>query len=350
MLTLQQIASLTGGVVMGDPSTEVTGVETIEGARQGDLTFAIDEKNCNKLVGCQASAALVSREVSSCPIPSVQCADVQQAFTQVAHQLRPALQRPCIGVSDRAIVSSTAQIANNVSIYPGAFVGCHTVIGEGTTIYPGACILENCDIGRDVTIFPNAVLYENTKVGDRTNIHANAVIGAFGFGYESGAQGHKLGVQLGNVEIGEDVDIGAGTTIDRGTFGTTRVGHGSKLDNQVMVGHNCQIGDHNLLCSQVGIAGSCQTGSFVVMAGQVGIGDHLAIGDQAILGAKSGVMHNLDGGQTYLGAPAIPAREKFQIFAAETKLPEMRKQFKKLQRQVDRIQGEINNADSAEAA
>jgi UDP-3-O-[3-hydroxymyristoyl] glucosamine N-acyltransferase len=337
MMTLKEIAVQIGGLLMGDPDIQVWGVETIEGAQPGDLTFAVDQKNCNKLAGSGASAALVSMGISDCPIPCVACDDVQQAFTQMARLLKPALQRPVIGISERAVVSTTARIAANVSIYPGAYVGSGTEIGEGSTIYPGVCILENCVIGRDVTIFPNAVLYENTKVGDRTRIHANAVIGAEGFGYESGPAGHCRKVQLGNVEIGEDVDIGACTTIDRGTFGTTRIGTGSKLDNQVMIGHNCQIGQHNLLCSQVGIAGSCQTGSFVVMAGQVGIGDHLSIGDHAILGAKSGVMHSLPGGQTYLGAPAVVARDQFQIFAAQARLPEMRKQFKQLKRQVDRL-------------
>ncbi len=350
MMTLKQIAELLDGTVIGDPTVEISGVETIEGARPGDLTFAVNPRNTDKLNASQATAALVSREFQDCPLPCVQCDDVQGAFTRIAQQLRPGLQRPCIGISDRAMVSATAVIGKNVSIYPGAFVGCGTIIGDGSTLFPGVCLMENCVIGSGVTIFPNAVLYENTKVGDRCTIHANAVIGAYGFGYESTATGHHLGVQLGCVEIGADVDVGAGTTIDRGTFGSTRVGEGSKLDNQVQIGHNCQVGSHNLLCSQVGIAGSSQTGNFVVMAGQVGIGDHLSIGDHAVLGAKSGVMHHLAGGQTYLGAPAIPARDKFQIFAAESKLPEMRRQFKKLQRQVDRLEDGVHDSTSDEAA
>ena len=350
MLTLEQIATLVGGVIVGDPTTEITGVETIEGAREGDLTFAVNQKNTDKLSDSRAAAALVSQEITDCPIASVQCADVQKSFTKIAQHLRPTSPKTPVGISDKATISASATLGENVTIYPGAFIGDHCSIGDGTTIYPGVCVLENCQIGRDVSIYPNAVLYENTQVGDRSNIHANAVIGAHGFGYDSGKDGHKLSVQLGHVEIGNDADIGACTTIDRGTFGSTRIGNGSKLDNQVMVGHNCQIGEHNLLCSQVGIAGSCQTGNFVVMAGQVGIGDHLAIGDRAILGAKSGVMHNLAGDQTYVGAPAILARDRFQIFAAEAKLPEMRKQFKRLVRQVDRLEGRLSNNDSAEAA
>lgn len=349
MMTLKQIAELLDGTVIGDSSIEIFGVETIEGARSGDLTFAVDQKNIDKLTSTAASAVLIPNDVQECPVAAIRCDEVQSAFTRIAETLRPALQRSGIGVSPNAFVSPTAILGQNVNIYPGAFVGDGTTIGDDTTIYPGVCILENCEIGCDVSIFPNAVLYESSKVGDRSIIHANAVIGAYGFGYDSGPAGHKLSVQLGSVELSEDVEIGACTTIDRGTFGTTRIGTGSKLDNQVMIGHNCQIGSHNLLCSQVGIAGSCQTGSFVVMAGQVGIGDHLTIGEEAILFAKSGVMHNLEGGQTYMGAPATLARERFQVFAAQTRLPEMRKQFKKLVRRVEKLESESAADDSPTA-
>ena len=347
MMTLMQIAELIGSTVTGNSGIEITGVESIEGARSGDLTFAVDESACARLVGCAASASLVSRGTEDCALPCIQCDDVQVAFATVANHLRPAIQRPLMGVCPGAYVSKTAVLGEKVSIYPGAYVGDGCNIGDGTTVYPGVCIMENCRVGSDVSVFPNAVLYENTIVGDRSIIHANSVIGAYGFGYESSEQGHKLSAQYGNVELGPDVDIGACTTIDRGTFGTTRIGAGSKLDNQVMVGHNCLVGSNNLLCSQVGIAGSTRTGSFVVMAGQVGVSDHLTIGDGAIMGATSGVMHNLEGGQTYLGAPAIPTRDRLQVIASQAKLPEMRKQLKKLQRQIDRIESQMSD-DSAD--
>jgi UDP-3-O-[3-hydroxymyristoyl] glucosamine N-acyltransferase len=199
---------------------------------------------------------------------------------------------------------------------------------------PNVVIMEHCRIGDDVTLFPNVTLYENTIVGDRCLLHAGVVLGAYGFGYKTQGGRHHLSAQLGNVEIGDDVEIGANTTVDRGTFDATRVGTGTKIDDQVMIGHNCQIGEHNLLCSQVGIAGSCRTGNYVVMAGQVGIGDHIEIGDQVILGAKAGVMHSIDSQQHYLGIPATPIREQMQILASIQKLPEMRKQMARIQRQL----------------
>jgi UDP-3-O-[3-hydroxymyristoyl] glucosamine N-acyltransferase len=192
--------------------------------------------------------------------------------------------------------------------------------------------MEGCRIEADTAIFPGVVLYENTRIGQRCRIHAGAVLGAYGFGYKLVDGQHKLGVQLGNVELEDDVDVGANATIDRGTYGTTRIGSGTKLDNLVMIGHNCRIGQHNLFCSQVGIAGSCSTGDYVVMAGQVGVGDHLDIGNHVIIAAQSGVMHHIEDGQRLLGSPAMPAKRQMQILACLAKLPELRKQINELGR------------------
>ena len=167
-----------------------------------------------------------------------------------------------------------------MDVYPFATIGDDVTIGAGSTIHSGVHIMAGSRIGEDVTIFPNAVLYENTVVGARCLIHAGAVLGAYGFGYEQVDGRHQLSAQLGNVELGADVEVGAGTTIDRGTYGPTVIGEGTKIDDQVMVAHNCRIGRHNMLCSQVGIAGSTTTGDYVVMAGQVGVRDHVNIGDR----------------------------------------------------------------------
>ena len=187
-------------------------------------------------------------------------------------------------------------------------------------------------IGQDVTIFPNAVLYENTIVGPRCVIHANAVLGAYGFGYGFADGRHVLSAQLGNVVLEADVEIGAGSTIDRGTYGPTTIGEGTKIDDLVMVAHNCRIGRHNMLCSQVGIAGSTTTGDYVVMAGQVGVRDHVHIGNRAVLGAMAGVTNDVPEGARMIGIPATPERDQKIKQAAFSKLPEMRRQLKKLQR------------------
>jgi UDP-3-O-[3-hydroxymyristoyl] glucosamine N-acyltransferase len=190
--------------------------------------------------------------------------------------------------------------------------------------------MAGCSIGDEVTIMPGAVLYEQTRIGNRAIIHANAVLGAYGFGYRTVDGRHRLAPQLGRVEIGADVEIGASTTIDRGTYDATVVGEGTKIDNLVMVAHNCRLGKHNMICSQVGIAGSTSTGDYVVMAGQVGVRDHTRIGHHAVLGAKAGVSHDVPDGARMIGIPATVERDQKIKQAVLAKLPEMRQELKRL--------------------
>jgi UDP-3-O-[3-hydroxymyristoyl] glucosamine N-acyltransferase len=236
-------------------------------------------------------------------------------------------------------------LGKNVTVHPFATIGDDVVIGDGATIHSGVHILPGSRIGENVTIFANAVLYENTLVGPRCIIHANAVLGAYGFGYGFADGRHVLSAQLGNVTLGADVEVGAGTTIDRGTYGPTSIGDGTKIDDQVMVAHNCRIGRHNMLCSQVGIAGSTTTGDYVVMAGQVGVRDHVHIGDRAVLGAMAGVTNDVPDGSRMIGIPATPERDQKLKQAAFSKLPEMRREMKKLQRLATRIAEKLGIAD-----
>jgi UDP-3-O-[3-hydroxymyristoyl] glucosamine N-acyltransferase len=209
--------------------------------------------------------------------------------------------------------------------------------------------MHGCRLDEDVVVFSNAVLYENTRVGARSIIHAGAVIGAYGFGYQTVDGRHRLSAQLGHVELGADVEIGAGATVDRGTYGPTIVGDGTKVDNLVQIAHNCRIGRNNLICSLVGIAGSCKTGDYVVLAGQVGVRDHVEIGDRVTVGAKAGIMNNLEAHASYLGAPAIPERDEMHLVAAIQKLPEMRKQLKALVRQVEALEAQVAKAAQSQS-
>ncbi|MEC7697186.1 MAG: UDP-3-O-(3-hydroxymyristoyl)glucosamine N-acyltransferase, partial [Planctomycetota bacterium] len=226
----------------------------------------------------------------------------------------------------------------------GATIGDDVTIGDRATIHAGVTVMAGCHIGDDVTLFPNAVLYENTVVGPRSIIHAGAVLGAYGFGYSTEGGRHLLSAQLGYVTVGNDVEIGASTTIDRGTYGPTEIGEGTKIDNLVMIAHNCRIGRHNIICSQVGIAGSTTTGDYVVMAGQVGVRDHVHIGSRAVLGAMAGVIGDIPDGECYAGIPATPMREQSFKLAALARLPEMRKQLKRLQRLIDRDENKDSNS------
>jgi UDP-3-O-[3-hydroxymyristoyl] glucosamine N-acyltransferase len=287
---------------------------------------------------------LVPPDVTPAGVPFVTVSNVHASFAKIVEHFRPQINNQFYGVSAAAHISQSAKLGRDVVVYPTATIGDDVSIGEGCVIHPGVHILRGSQIGNGVTLFPNVVLYENTVIGNRVIIHAGAVIGAYGYGYETIDGRHKLSAQLGHVTIGDDVEIGAGTAIDRGTYGPTSIGEGTKIDNLVMIGHNCRIGRHNLLCSQVGIAGSSTTGDYVVMAGQVGLRDHIDVGDRAILGAQSGVMNNVPADSVYVGYPATADREQFQKQAALSKLPEMRKQFKALQKQVAELADKLNDA------
>jgi len=336
MKTLEQLAELVDGQLVGDANLELRDVGTLQSALNDEITFLRSARYTDQLAESSAAAAIVPLGFTPLnDLPHIQVADPETAFTEIASSYRTGVRRKRIGAHARAFVSATAVIDEDVSIYPGAFIGDHVHIGKGATIYPNVCIMERCKIGANVSIFPNAVLYEDTQIGDDTIIHAGAVLGGFGFGYASNREGHKLCNQIGYVEVGSNVEIGCNSTVDRGTYGATRIGNGSKLDNLVQIGHNCQIGEHNMFCAQVGIAGSSVTGSFVVMAGQVGISDHIAIGDRATLGAQSGVMHDIGAGQTLVGSPALPVRKMMQVYAVQSRLPELRSSIKQLNQKLD---------------
>jgi len=308
-----------------------------------------NEKN-RELAGCRAAAVVAPRALAPERLPAIQVDDVHGAFAKIVAHFRPARSAARIGISPAAVVSPTAMIADDVEVHPLATIGDDVRIGPGTTIHSGVRVMAGCKIGPQVTIFPNAVIYEDTVIGPRCIIHAGAVLGAYGFGYHFVEGRHVLAGQLGNVQLGADVEIGAGSTIDRGTYGPTVIGEGTKIDDLVMVAHNCRIGRHNMLCAQVGIAGSTTTGDYVVMAGQAGVRDHVDIGAGAMLGAKAGVMHDVPEGARVVGIPATPEREQMVKQAVLSRLPEMRQQLKKLQRTVDQLVEASRQAEAADAA
>ena len=307
--TLRELATWVGGTLVGDGETVVCGAAPLGVTRPGDITLIDQTEKAQRLSTGAAAAAVVPCGFVPVGLPAIQVDDVHIAFARIVAAFRPPLQRPHPGIRAGALVSATAQVSAAATVMPGATIDDGVVLGPGTVVHTGARILAGCKIAENVTIFPNAVLYENTFVGPRAIIHAGAVIGAYGFGYKVVDGKHQLSAQLGNVEIGADVEVGACTTIDRGVYGPTVIGEGTKIDNQVMIAHNCRLGRHNLICSQVGIAGSTTTGDYVVMAGQVGVRDHVHIGDRAVLGAKAGVSNDVAADMQMLGAPALPLRE-----------------------------------------
>ena len=335
--TLAELATLVGGQLVGDGHLVILGAATVRDAGPGQITLVDQVEKAHLLEECLAAAVVTPRGFVPSSLPAIQVDDVHAAFTAIVSHFCPRIASPRIGVSPLAAVSPTATIGEDVDIHPFATIGDGVTIGDGSTIHSGVHVMAGSRIGSKTTIFPNAVLYENTMVGPRCIIHANVVLGAYGFGYGFANGRHVLSAQLGNVVLGADVEIGAGSTIDRGTYGPTSIGEGTKIDDSVMVAHNCRIGRHNMLCSQVGVAGSTTTGDYVVMAGQVGVRDHVHIGDRAVLGAMAGVTNDVPADARMIGIPATPERDQKIKQAAFSKLPEMRRQLKQLQRAVDKL-------------
>ena len=309
---------------------------TVAEAGPGDITFIESERFVKLLKASPASAAIVGphfnlgRQDAAESLALIEVDDPMAAFLTVRTHLNGEIAPRWTGIHPQAWVAPTAQIGQNVAIYPFAYVGDGASIGDGSTLHPGAVIGDRCRTGKDCTLHPNAVLYAGVILGDRVEVHAGTVLGGDGFGYRQVDGRHVKVPHTGRLEIDNDVEIGSNCTIDRATFETSRIGEGTKIDNLVMIGHNNQIGRHNLLCGQVGLAGSCKTGDYVVIAGQAGIKDNTQIGNRVIVGAQAGVHRNIPDGQNVLGSPAIPVREQRRLFQIIARLPEMHRQLREL--------------------
>jgi UDP-3-O-[3-hydroxymyristoyl] glucosamine N-acyltransferase len=343
--TVEQLAKLVRGRLVGDGSVSIRSARPVSEAGPGDITFIENERFARLLRGSPASAAIVGPHFPVGPpemgkdLAVIEVDDPMAAFLAVRSHLSGGQRPRWTGIHPRACVEPTARIGQDAAVYPFAYIGEDAVIGDGTTIHPGAVIGAGCTLGRECIIHPNVVLYPNVVLADRVEIHAGSVLGGDGFGYRQ-VQGRHIKIpHSGRLEVGSDVEIGSNCTIDRATFESTKIGEGTKIDNLVMIGHNNQIGRHNMLCGQVGIAGSCKTGDYVVMAGQAGIKDNTRIGDGVIVGAQAGVHRNIPDGQQVLGSPAIPVREQRRIFQMIARLPEIYRQLRELSAQVALLSG-----------
>ena len=331
--TVRDVADWVQGEVVGDPAYEIRAARPLsDSPKANEITVVLDEKYISQFHASEAGAAVVDRSVPLNGKTLVRVADPLMAFVTIVQKIhvKPTVAR--FGIHPTAVVHPTAKVGADAWIGPHASVGEGTVIGARCRLEAGAVLGNDCRLGDDVTLGPNAVVYDRCVLGHRVIVHSNAVIGADGFGFRTVEARHVKVPQVGTVEIGDDVEIGACTTIDRATFGATRVGAGTKIDNLVQIAHNCQIGKHNIFASQVGIAGSVTTGDFVVMGGQVGVADHARIGDRVMFGAKSGVHGDIAPDQKMLGAPATPVAEQLRIMSSLEKLPEMRKDIRELKK------------------
>jgi UDP-3-O-[3-hydroxymyristoyl] glucosamine N-acyltransferase len=328
--TVRSLAELVHGRWVGNGDQIIQGACPLEVASDGDISFVENDRHLQRLHTSRASALVVSESLPTKGGTVIRVADPLAAFVTIVRHFQGRRDEDLPGIDARAVIDDKAHIGPEARIGPFVCVSAGTLIGARCHLHAGAVIGRRCRLGDDVTLYPHVVLYDDTVLGDRVIIHSHSVIGADGFGYRLQDGRHVKVPQLGHVEIGADVEIGAGSAIDRGTFQATRIGEGTKIDNLVQVGHNCQIGRHNLLAGQVGIAGSCHSGDYVVMAGQVGVADHVHLGDRSVVGARAGVMRDVGAGERVFGTPAKSEHEQKRLLIHLDRLPELHRDVRRI--------------------
>jgi len=333
-IKLSEVAAQVGGVLVGDRDPVVTGVAGIDEAGPGDLTFMARSGLTTALEQSGAAGVLVGPgiEVS---IPSIRVDNPYQAFAAFITRFQTPLDRVFPpGIHPTAVVDETADVSAAFSVGPYCVVGAGTVVGKGCRLGPHVVLGCDVTVGQDCCLYSHVTLREGTQVGDRVIVRSGCVIGSDGFGYLQSAQGLQEIPQVGIVEIQDGVELGADVCIDRATIGRTVIGAGSKIDNQVQIGHNVRVGKDCTLCAQVGIAGSVKVGDGVIAGGQVGIADHLTIGKMVRIGAQSGIMKDVEDGMTLFGTPAMDIKKSMRTTAAIRRLPELLRRVAELEKSV----------------
>jgi UDP-3-O-[3-hydroxymyristoyl] glucosamine N-acyltransferase len=334
-LTLSELARwIDGNIVRGGLDLSLTGMAALDAASHHDVSFLGNEKYHGQFLQTRAAAVIVPHGVTDGPEGTALVAvdNPSLAFAVVVRHFAAATRQFTPGIHPRAFVDPSAVLdPSKVRVQAGAVVMEGVTIGDGSDIGPNCVIFADAVIGKDCRILANATVRERCVLGDRVILQPGAVIGSDGYGYELSEGRHVKIDQVGIVEIGDDVEIGANTTIDRARFGKTIIGEGSKIDNLVQIGHNVVIGKHCLVIAQTGISGSSHLGDYVTSAGQVGIGGHVTIGAKAVLSARTAVTTNIPGGEVYGGKPALPMREEMKLQAHVRRLPKLVERVKALE-------------------
>jgi len=328
-----EIAKLVGGEVVGDGNATLKNFAPAERAQSGDLTFAENEDYFARAEQSAATAIIADQRFSSAKKILIRVPNARVAFARALALFFPE-QIFTAGIHPTAVIAASAQIDPTAHIGPHCTVGERVKIGANSVLQAGNFVGDDSKLGEDVHLFPNVTIYPRTEIGVRVRIHAGTVIGSDGFGYVLDGGFHRKVPQIGNVVIGDDVEIGANVTIDRGALGSTAIGKGTKIDNLVQIAHNVEIGEHCIVIAQVGISGSTKLGKYVILAGQVGLAGHLKIGNQVTVAAQSGVMTDIPDGAKWFGSPAQPDKEFKRQIIAQRKLPELLKRVTELEKKL----------------
>ena len=330
--TTAEIAKRLEGEVIGDAAAKLTGFAHADHAKPGDLTFAENEDYFARAEQSAATAIIADDRFKSAKKILIRVPNARIAFAKAMALFFPE-KKFTAGIHPTAVIAASAKVDATAHLGPHCVVGERVRIGARAVLQAGTCVGDDSKLGDDVNLFPNVTVYPRTEIGRRVRLHAGTVVGSDGFGYVQDAGVHLKVPQIGNVIIGDDVEIGAGVTIDRGALGSTVIGKGTKIDNLVHIAHNVEIGEGSLILGQVGIAGSTKFGKYVVLAGQAGIAGHLKIGDRVTVSAQSGVMHNIPAGEKWFGYPAQPDKDFKRQMIAIHRLPELLKRVAELEKQ-----------------
>ena len=340
--TAAHIATQLEGEVVGDGTVALTGFSSAERAVPGDLTFAEKDTHFAAADASAASAILVSGPFSSTSKVIIRVKNARIAAARVLPLFFPP-DEFAPGIHSSASVAPTAHVDASAHVGPGCVIGDGVTIGARTALLGGNHIGRDCQLGDDVRLHPNVVIYARTRIGQRVAIHAGTVIGSDGYGYVFDQGRHRKVLQVGNVIIEDDVEIGANSAIDRAALGSTVIGAGTKIDNLVHVAHNVVFGKHCLIMGQCGFAGSTQFGNYCVIASQSGVAGHLTIGNQVTVGGKSGVTKDLADGQTVLGFPAVPDKQAKRQWIGVQQLPDLIGRVRELEKQLAEVTARLGS-------
>jgi len=346
--TLAELAALVEGEVLGDPAVRISAFNDVANAAAGEITFIAQGKYVEQLARSRASAVIVPHDTAEAALPAIRVKNPYLAAA-IIHNLFYQRPAPAPGIDKHAVIGADCRIAPSVSIAPLAVVGQRVSLGENVVIESGVVIGDDVIIGDGTIVEANVVVRAGCRIGSRVILYSGAVIGSDGFGYATNSRGiHIKRPQVGNVVIGDDVEIGANTCIDRATFGSTVIGKGTKIDNLVQIGHNVEIGEGCLLVSQCGVAGSSRLGNGVVLAGQSGVGDHVEVGDGVMAAGRSGINSNVKPGAVVAGFPAIAYKDWLQAATAFSRIPQLIKDVRRLRRQVSEPAADEKNKETGD--
>ena len=335
-MKLGKLTERLGGDLTGSDGLEIHGVATLDEAGESDVSFLTDIRYVSQVSRSGAGAILVGRDFNGdSPAALVRVDDVAAALDNVLVWFAPKADEPEVGIHPTALVNSNCRIGREVAIGAYVQIGENTEIGDGSVMGVGSVIGRDVRIGKNCWLAANVVVQQRCVLGNRVILHAHCAIGFDGFGYRMVEGQHRKIPHIGTVEIGDDVEIGANSCVDRAKFGKTVVGRGTKIDNLVQIGHNTRIGEHCLVASQTGISGSCELGRYVILGGQCGLGDHLKLGDGVTAGGRTGITKNIPAGQKIAGFPARDFRQYCHDLAQVKKIARLEKEIQELREQID---------------